>query len=892
MLALILIFAIYGLLQKCLIDWPLVRRIRRSKTAKDTIACRKKLRFRRRLFLIIYVLIVLVLPRFVQSMENIEVTGIVDPRYFAWVLVLPLFLYWYLISSKNLDRLMGNISTSDKTTFLSSHKDYVLYLRGFETDDYSSETKQLKKSRKRNSRFSEYYFTRVLQTKETVCAVGMTKEVEAPIGAQRVYLDDETWQEDVRDLMRSAKEIYILVNDRPSCIWEIGQSLSMLGKTIFLVDEREKYDKVRQLGSEQGIEFPEMPHSAETQSHDFVVIRFKDGNAECRSYDKSLNGYAKMMGVSAPRIRKPGDMGCGCACLIVAAFLIYAWCEQSLNEEWSQKIRGMQEQGAYAVPRPSDREYGLLVSSVLDNVVIPAPENSVEVVRGSERFAELEKVDEGDMIGLKRFYCKSTSGLDGPLLNGLMDVGITAPIYVKQKWQPASFKTEVEKGGEEIVPGKRLASQTESNYQFEGEIYDKYEMNSSYVFASEVGYRSFSYSVLRVENFVKGARTITSCLLLTNRFILIKGRILLLRAIDVFLDREEAMSHIGEQGKRLEKWGEMIEARNRGVAEPRCEYDERGNVTRMQWFDVDGKLLLNKDGVAEARFEYDARGNVTKESYLGIDGKLTLTKDGYAEVRTDYNARGNITKESYFGIDGKLTLNKNGYAEVRTDCDARGNITKESYFSVDGKPTLHKNGYAEVSFEYNARGNVTKVQYFGMDGKPTLHKGGYAEVGFEYDARGNKTKAQRFGVDGKPKADVDGIAEIRWAYDARGNVTNESYFGIDRKPKADKDGAFELRFEYGQDGKKRRLSLIYVDAGGMMSRDDEIAEERFEYDARGNVTRIQSFGIDGKPKADKDGVFELRSEYDERGNVKRRLLFDVKGELIQDGIPSEEVSRR
>ena len=318
------VFAIYGLLQKCLIDWPLARRIKRSTNAKDAISCRRKLRFRRRFFFIIYVLIVLVVPNIVITVDTIQTTGIVEPRNFLWVLILPLFLYVYLISSKNLDRLMGNLSLADKTAFLLNNRNFVLYLRGFETDDYSPESKQYK-NRKGSSRFSEYYFTRVLQSKETVCAVGMTKEVDAPIGAQRVYLNDETWQEDVRNLMRLAKEIYILVNDRPSCIWEINQSLGMLNKTIFLVDEREKYNKVRQLGYEHGITFPEMPHSAETQSHEFAVIRFKDGNADCRFYDKSLVGYAKMFGVPVPRIRKPGSIGCGGACVAVLIFIIYVY---------------------------------------------------------------------------------------------------------------------------------------------------------------------------------------------------------------------------------------------------------------------------------------------------------------------------------------------------------------------------------------------------------------------------------------------------------------------------------------------------------------------------------------------------------------------------------------
>lgn len=546
-----IIFAIYSVLQKCLIDWPLARRIKRSTNAKDAISCRRKLRFRRRLFFIIYVLIFLVVPNIGITVGTIQDTGIVGPRNFLWVLILPLFLYVYLISSKNLDRLMGNLSLSTKTSFLSTRKDYVLYLRGFETDDYTSESKQYK-NRKGSSRFSEYYFTKVLQSKETVCAVGMTKEVDAPIGAQRVYLDDKTWQKDVLDLMRFAKEIYILVNDRPSCIWEINQSLDMLDKTVFLVDEREKYNKVRQLGYEHGITFPEMPHSAETKSHEFAVIRFKDGNADCRLYDKSLVGYAKMFGVPVPRIRKPGSIGCGGACVVVLIFLIYAFFN----------MQAMQERTAYNVPTPYDQGYGPLVSDVLRNVVIPAPENSFEIVQGSEAFAELGKIDEGEVVCLKRFSSKSTSGLEGHPLNGVMDVVVIAPIHVNQKWHVSSFKKAMANERRLIEPGKILSSQEEYNYQI-GEItYDKYEMNSTCVFVSDVSDKAFSFSVLVVEKCVKEAQAIAYCTLTTGRYILTKGRILMLRARDVFQDKEEAMRQIGDQGKRLERWGEMIEARN------------------------------------------------------------------------------------------------------------------------------------------------------------------------------------------------------------------------------------------------------------------------------------------------------------------------------------------
>ena len=288
------------------------------------------------------------------------------------------------------------------------------------------------------------------------------------------------------------------------------------------------------------------------------MIRFNGGNADCRSYDRSLDGYAKMLEVPVPHIRKPGDMGCGFTCVALVALLIYFIGMGSLTQE---------QEASYTVPRLDSREYGLLVSNVLNNVVIPAPENSVEVFRGSETFVELEQFDEGKVIGLKRFYGKSTSGLEGNPLNGLLDVVITAPICVKQTWRPSSFRVAMEQERESIAPGKIISSQNESNYRLEDIMYDKYEMNSTCVCVSDISEKAFSFSALAEEKLVKEDQEITLQTLTTCRYILTKGRILMLRARDVFLDRDEAMRQIGEQGNRLEKWGEMIDARNIDIAD-------------------------------------------------------------------------------------------------------------------------------------------------------------------------------------------------------------------------------------------------------------------------------------------------------------------------------------
>ena len=98
-------------------------------------------------------------------------------------------------------------------------------------------------------------------------------------------------------------------------------------------------------------------------------------------------------------------------------------------------------------------------------------------------------------------------------------------------------------------------------------MYDKYEINATCVSVSDISDKVFSSSVLVVEKLVKEDQDITLYTLTTRRYILIKGRILMLRARDVFLDRDEAVRQIGEQDKRLKKWDDMIEARNIDIAD-------------------------------------------------------------------------------------------------------------------------------------------------------------------------------------------------------------------------------------------------------------------------------------------------------------------------------------
>ena len=162
-------------------------------------------------------------------------------------------LFIYLFTWGGFRKLRGNVSSYSKGNFLSKYNNFALYLRGFENDNYKAAPDLYVPIRN----FSEYHFMEKLEKYMSTCAIGMTKEAYAPVGAHRVYVSDESWKEDVQDLMDRASVIFVLLNDRPSCIWEIEQSTGILHKVCFLVEDIEKYNSVKEKMAGK-INFPDL----------------------------------------------------------------------------------------------------------------------------------------------------------------------------------------------------------------------------------------------------------------------------------------------------------------------------------------------------------------------------------------------------------------------------------------------------------------------------------------------------------------------------------------------------------------------------------------------------------------------------------------------------------
>ena len=232
MLEVILVFGFFMWIIS-LICKPYEKIIESASSVEEALKYRSKLKWLRWTLSIAAVVIYLGVSIYINPDANYWFQG--SGKYVICV------LFTYLVTQNGFMKLKGNVSSYSKEEYLEKHSSFALFLRGFNDDVYGADALDVHSKDK----FSEVLFMKNLEKYKPTCAIGMTKEADAPFGATRVYVSDESWKEDVHELMEKASLVFILLNDRPSCIWEIEQSESILFKTCFIVEDINKYNSIR-----------------------------------------------------------------------------------------------------------------------------------------------------------------------------------------------------------------------------------------------------------------------------------------------------------------------------------------------------------------------------------------------------------------------------------------------------------------------------------------------------------------------------------------------------------------------------------------------------------------------------------------------------------------------
>lgn len=304
----IILFAVFVLLLK-LVDKPLVKKIKNSTSIEEAIDYKKELLQKRKKFFRVFAVVSVILELLASITNNsvdlaelyLDSESLITISIGLGFIQAAIFIGIsgaFLKSSNFNGKYLDNLSIDYASDLIASDEDFVLYLREFERDIYDE-----KKLGKWD--FSENTLSQVVKKGLglSLCAVGMNKEITCPAGGKRFYVNDKNWEEEVAELMKKAKKVVILVSDRASCLWEIKKTADIYHKCIFVVDDLEKYNNVKNTLKGE-VFLPDFP-KAEVEDlpleYDPRRFYFTSDNRMI-DFEGELSDYCQMLGLSSDAV--------------------------------------------------------------------------------------------------------------------------------------------------------------------------------------------------------------------------------------------------------------------------------------------------------------------------------------------------------------------------------------------------------------------------------------------------------------------------------------------------------------------------------------------------------------------------------------------------------------
>jgi YD repeat-containing protein len=238
--------------------------------------------------------------------------------------------------------------------------------------------------------------------------------------------------------------------------------------------------------------------------------------------------------------------------------------------------------------------------------------------------------------------------------------------------------------------------------------------------------------------------------------------------------------------------------------------NEDGRIEWHVYLNGKGERVTNSAGVSEARYEYDKKGNLTTIRFYDSEGKPGEDghESGIAIIRVEYDDHGNEVKKSFYGVEDNLTEHRAwGCATVISKYDETGNRIEASYYGTDGRLKEYS------QFEYDNRGNYVEGRGYGSDGQLKEDSGGWSIMRTVYDQRGNLIEARFYDRhDHLTENRYLGAAFYRRQYDQDDNLIETRYYGINGESKEDSKGIAVIHHEY--DDKGNRVKTIAIDKNG------------------------------------------------------------------------------
>lgn len=322
----------------------------------------------------------------------------------------------------------------------------------------------------------------------------------------------------------------------------------------------------------------------------------------------------------------------------------------------------------------------------------------------------------------------------------------------------------------------------------------------------------------------------------------------------------------------------------RGVAQIRTTYDERGNPTRVAYYDGEGRPTHEVRGYFAIASEYDERGRMVTATFLDERERPAAGSDGVAKFRLTYDEHGNVATLSKLAADGRPTSRAGGFATTANEYDEASNLVEVRFLDARGELARPEHGVAVVERRYDPRRNQIEEAYFDERREPTRNLQGIMRWKATYDPLGRQTELRYLDQAGEPMSSYRGEARVRRAYDEAGNVVDEAFFDLYNRPTAIADGFARARSRH--DETRRETVLAYFDAEDRPVAIDGCASMRTRSDVRGEPVEVTCLDVDGGPAITAAGWTTQRLHYDELGRKVGESYLDTEGKPVatRDGV--------
>ncbi len=308
-------------------------------------------------------------------------------------------------------------------------------------------------------------------------------------------------------------------------------------------------------------------------------------------------------------------------------------------------------------------------------------------------------------------------------------------------------------------------------------------------------------------------------------------------------------------------------------------YNANGQRVEEMSADESGELTRGTRNYARNTNEYDSRGNVVKLTYYDENNNPAFWTDRVHYVQRKYDELDRQTEAAFYDDNNELTLKDGLYAVNKYEYDFKGNNTSVSYFGINREPIdIVKDNltYSRIDYGFDQRGNILFQQYLGVDTESADSYKALFRNSYSYDARGNTTEKRKYDASGNPlPVTAHGrIYLIRSQYDHANRVIRNDYYNNNGELLRKESGVASVTKEYNALGKLVKESVFDSD-GNLTVGSIGASSTLYEYDVRGNIISIAYFDASGRPTISSQGYARYSIKVNSQDRVLEKAWFDA-----------------